>query len=500
MAMDKKQKGLIALTVVALGFLGYQVFQLVSGDMSQNVDSAVPSLAYNGGSGITSQPTQHTAWQPQQETPLQRKLKTPTFSMKNAVSAAPKTNKPKAVPAAATVTEQPAAGLAGVMQRNQQAYLKMINEYELAKMQRQLLDEKTAIATAQNKIIALNQKNRALGAKVPTTTTAGLMSDTSEQPFRLSYLDKQEDQWSATLSRGDEYQQVTLGSLLPGDYKVTDISHQGVVLQKDSTRQMITFNGVVNLPDAAVVQRVQDKATKTIRSQMEMQAQNHPSGAIGTLLQAARVGIAHADFNNQTLALEQRAESESHVNHVSVRDAVEGADTMVLDSDRMPLGLHLRAVSLDPIVHEPYQSSNYLPPEQPIPRNYSLIDKESGSPDKYDNESTDTLYVRAKPIQLSEASCRLLHMPGDLFTIQLIGSEKPGIISSFVNANHIRRGAMRCAINDKHKHNWFMALYGTFPSFADAEAALVNLPKGMRYNGAFVRKISGVQGQVERKT
>ena len=513
MAMDKKQKGLVVLTVVALGFLGYQVFQLVGGDMSQSVGSTqVPSLALNDDNNAI-QPAQHVSWQAQQETPLQRKLKSPDFSMQNAKLVLPEA-KSTIITASqqsnATSLDAQQQTFSGAMQRNQQAYLKMINEYELAKMQRQLLDEKAAIATAQNKIIVMNHKNQVIGGDTAEASPGGLTGDSSDHPFRLSYLDQQGGQWSATLARGDQYQQVGLGSVLPGNYKVMDINHNGVVLQQQNKRQLITFNGAVALSDVVAVP-TDSGAVATV-----VQAKNNSAGAIHaslsqplpmTHLAIARAELAHtADSKQsvvstqakQTLSLEQRAELVS-AHYVSQRDAIEAPDTLFsYDDTRLPLGLHLRSVSLDPVVHEPYQSSNYLAPEQVLAKSYHLIDKESGVPNKYEEESVDTLSIEAPRVHLSEKSCGLLHQSGAAYVIQLMGTQDQKQLTAFTKKNHVTAGVMRCAAYDKQHHDWYMAFYGSYPSFADAESSLVNLPDRLRTKGAFVRKVSDVQQEVKQ--
>ena len=481
MVMDKKQKGLIALTIIAVGFLGYQVFQLVSGDVSQDIaDSMIASMP-------TSQSTQTSNEFSSSYTQLQR----PANVEPKPMPVKTPTEKP-AVSASDTMIETNKQAYASAMAKSQQSYLKMINQYELAKMQRQLLDEQAMIASARNKIIQIDKKNKELGG---SHNLSGLSASDDTGDLRLSYIDKQDNAWTATIGRGDQYQQVSVGSVLPGSYKVMKIDHSGVLLQQKNKRLLVTFNGNIEVPDVAKKEVSLASSKKTLDhfalARHEIQRNR--------LRKSVDVASAkHAAI----VSLEKRTEVDLKKQiSVGARDAVEGPDTMeVEDPDEevsLPFGLHLRAVTLNPIVHEPYQSSNYLAPEENIaPRNYHLIKSEDSHPHKYDEESNDT-FKSASTASAASQQCAIKRMAPNAYTIQMLGSRDASVIDHFISDNHLQETTTACHVRGKHG-NWYMAFYGSYPSFADAEAELVNLPDHFRYSGPWVRKVSEIQKDLNR--
>lgn len=135
--MNKRQTTILVLAVSGIFILGIQTYQLIRHDIS----SAAPTKA----------------------TPVTIPTidKAPHFT----------TQLPKAVIASRQRFD---------LQRQQ--YIELVNQYELAKVQRQLLDEEVAIAAAQQRIAELNQKTKKLiisdndvsapSVNEPHTTTA----------------------------------------------------------------------------------------------------------------------------------------------------------------------------------------------------------------------------------------------------------------------------------------------------------------------------------------
>ena len=254
--MDKKQTVMLILTVLAFVFLGYQVYQLVSNDVSESTVSetsvsALPALS------STAKTTHVTA---QQAT-------TSINPVPHAEAVLP-TPVPAPAPVRKVIQAAPVAPVKRTNITSQQAYLKLVNELELAKMKRQLLQEEAAIAQAQNQIAQLHQKTQSLGGAM-TTRNALVNARNANVSFtggilQLGYIDHQNQQWSAALSEDNRYFNVTVGSLLPGGLEVVGISHHGVIVKTEQQqREMITFNGTVMLPKR-VVAEMPVKMTKAV--------------------------------------------------------------------------------------------------------------------------------------------------------------------------------------------------------------------------------------------
>lgn len=235
MQMDKKQTSLLALTVLAFGFLGYQVYQLIGSDLSQTMPAAPATTL------VSSSPTPAPA--------------APAVSLGGGSGAHVATA--SAPPATANTVPVLASKLPSLVRppllKSQQQYLELLNQYELLKMRRQMLEEQAAIAQAQNRIAVLNDQTRKLDVSVNTDASGNYTQapQNNAARYQLSYIDQQNGQWTASIYHDGVYQVVNNGSLLADGSTVMAISQQGVTIQKQNARWLISFNGLVSLPPSA---------------------------------------------------------------------------------------------------------------------------------------------------------------------------------------------------------------------------------------------------------
>ncbi|MCB1827152.1 MAG: hypothetical protein KDH94_01920, partial [Coxiellaceae bacterium] len=136
MQMDIKQKTLLVLTIGAFSYLGYQVYDMMKNDMDSPPPVAHSAPHYSSG-------------------PVQT------------ANAAVRTSTPTA--AVALPTPPPEMHQAPLA-TSQKAYLHMVNQYELAKMKRRLLEERAAIAAAQQRIASLNKQTHDIDASLAGTS------------------------------------------------------------------------------------------------------------------------------------------------------------------------------------------------------------------------------------------------------------------------------------------------------------------------------------------
>ena len=440
--MDIKQNILLVLTVCALGFLGYQIFQLVDQDINET-----PVLAERQADIIPStRPVQ----------PVLAPASTPAPSSTPAPASAPISASSVLVNADTPATSP-----------TQQAYMKMLSQYEMAKLHRQLLDEEAAVADAQQKIAVNRSKTKAVVES--SGITMGSDSTDLDANFQLSYVDQKNGQWSATLHKGTDYQSVAVGASLPGGYQVSDIDRQGVTLQKDDQRELITFNGVVKLalpvlhPQPVVQQPTVQQPT------VQQPAVQAPARSVPVKL-------------SYPVVIKNQYEQES-------------ADTSAEATKDLSAQLHLQSVEIRPVISEAYSIATYLPPQDNIPQNYHLTGQNSSDNDtQYSEESSDSSRsAAAHPLTASEK--KLLELPAAAYTIQLIGSYHKDVVDQFILDNGLKQDVLELTLNDAQQQAWTVALYGTYHSFAQAESRLVRLPATMRLNGAWIRKIGDIKTQ-----
>jgi len=217
MALDKRQKFLLPLVVIAFAYVGWQIYS-----MTNNTDNSTPQTA----------------------TPV-----------KKAVAVQPDKNLSK-VTAANNI-----AGTSGSIQtptaiasREQTQYLQLLNQYQLLKMKRMLLEEEVAIAGARQKIAELNSQTSKLGGSVDYSDTDAIENVSANNVatvpanvgnYAVVYIDHQDGQWNATLNNRGHFEEATIGSILSDGSKVVAINASGVVLSLDNRMTKLTFSGPV---------------------------------------------------------------------------------------------------------------------------------------------------------------------------------------------------------------------------------------------------------------
>ena len=490
--MDMKQKSLFVLTVAALGFLGYQVFQLVDRDITET-----PVLAQQTATSQATQTTEATQTTQTTQTAQAMPLKSVVQPMVVVQQQAP--------------VQAYAVKLLHQASPTQHAYMQMLNQYELVKMRHQLLDEEAAVAHAQQTIVTTQSKTRKI-AGADGDLSAGLDAEAAGG-FVLSYLDKQSGRWSATLHHAGIYQSVHVGDALPGSFQVVAIDRKGVTLQKQRQREVISFNGTVQLPTlpASVIRPTQT----ALRTAHAVKTSTQPLIVHGELQTQAQLlqlqldhhgieskGIARDGLVNtigqpalvmgkvQALRLDQRRKLKA-ARQLSIHDrfADESEDTME-DAGNLPSVLHLRAMQIMPHINQAYSTASYLPQQTSVPVTYQLAQLDTSVEQQYSQESADSEMPQHH--QLSTDEKRLLKLPQQYYTIQLIGSNHADVVHQFVMDHELRRAALELSIG-RPKHPWSIALYGIYRSFDSAESRLVHLPENMRQNGAWIRKVGDVQ-------
>jgi hypothetical protein len=242
--MSQKQKGMLLLTVVALLFLGWQVYNLISDDLSRRPQATNPltSRAYSAPAtnATTAAPAASSA--PLASIPEQDA---------NPNAAAPKAE-----------NELPPELVKSLTFPARPEYLRLANQYQMAKMQRQLLEEQVAIANAQAQITKLGTSTVSGGASAPAD-----LSVASGAGLELVSVAEQAGAWSATLNQNGAYQSVGVGTRLPGDIEILSIDKEGVVFNQESTRKKLTFNGMIILSKPAPVKQTPLEQTIKVSEQ-----------------------------------------------------------------------------------------------------------------------------------------------------------------------------------------------------------------------------------------
>jgi|GEM_PF-3469575 len=127
---------------------------------------------------------------------------------------------------------------------NQSAYLRLVNEYQMAQLQRMIAEDNEAIAIAkQNAAKASSETAKLMGGSSLMSTANN--TQTNSNDYQLVYTGQQADNsWSATLKKNGQNLDVLVGSQLPDGSRVLSIDDNGVLLQQGTIKKLVTFSGV----------------------------------------------------------------------------------------------------------------------------------------------------------------------------------------------------------------------------------------------------------------
>lgn len=445
MRVQPKQIVMLALTVLAFIFLGYQVFEMINSDMSVQTAPAASTAS------VTTVPpaTLHkVAYTDRPSEPVLQKT-----------SAAP-----EAKPTSLALSTQPS------LPTKQKAYVELVNQYEMAKLKNQLLKEQESIANAQVRIATLHQKSKVIRTGLGSLGFVGNTKvQSGDMSYTLGYVGQHKGKWTATLVSNGHYQGVKVGTPLKDGFRVTQIDHHGVTLLKNGFKKVITFNGEIawtapehkrteHKPQQANKQQLQHNttqadATQPISARAEVRVgkpqplKKKPSSA---LTQADRSIIPAAKMASLVL------KPKTTPSKKSMAQALPAPSTST-----KPLDVAKKTVDVNHAI-QALQTLGLSP---------------AHSPKKNSAERARQHITSAAPLH---------------YTIQLISTTKPAVVQQFLDATQLGSGAMQFSVT-QNGEVWHKVVYGDFADLSAAEAALKTLPAAVQYNHPWIRRYSSLQ-------
>lgn len=245
-AGTKRQKVLIILTLITFMVLIWQIYTLVHSDLSPDAHKST----------ITAHPSSAPS-QPIPAITAANNTTTPVTSL------AMTTN--TSVPVVAhddtpqTVNELPAQiyQSRNELAPNQQEYMRYSREFELAKMERRLLEEKVAIANARKSIADTEQQTHRLSGHT------GDNLDFNRNTWRLTFLSRHNHKWHATIQHNGDYHNVVVGTKLLNGTKILQIDKSGVEFEYHGIIKKLNFAGVKTVSGQATTSATLDSHLDT---------------------------------------------------------------------------------------------------------------------------------------------------------------------------------------------------------------------------------------------
>lgn len=406
--MDKRQTIILSVTVALVLVLGEQVYQLLHHDVAHKSKAIPVAMA------STPRPTEMVT--PRSTTPA----RAPVFQAQ--------------LPPSVVANQQH-------LVTHQEKYIALVNQYELAKMQRQLLEEEVAIASARERIAEINEKTRQLAGPSTTTTpaddlepAASLTDNTTPHTnspaptYQLAYLDHQGETYTATLVTNGRYQEVSAGAQLADGNQITHIDTNGVEMQVNHQPYRLTFNGLMPIKNEEPV-------------------------------------LAHA------------AEEKKPVD---------------LKTETLPV----KSESAKPI--EPktdtIQDFNSL----------THLEKQLFKPKRSLSLSRPATKINKKQAPKSSASAYtldeilLLELPPTSYTIELKSATEKHDLVNFAKENALGENAIFYTKSQDNR-TWYVLLYSYFNSKSDALAALQKLPEQMLAQHPQIQPLTLVQNWIKKR-
>ncbi|HEV2613704.1 MAG TPA: SPOR domain-containing protein [Gammaproteobacteria bacterium] len=206
MNMDKRQKVIALFLVIAVVVLAWQVYDLV-GDKGGSLSLPGRSL---------------------------KQASDPTAVVKPMISVQP---------AVAPMTSTSS----GSTTPYQKQYMKLVNEYQLLQMQGMIAQQQATIAKSRAQTAeALSKINDLSGAGDASIADLNVATPATNESgdYELIYTGQENGQWTATLKKGGQFNDVTAGSVLPDGTKVLSVDDNGVLIDENNVKKIVTFNGI----------------------------------------------------------------------------------------------------------------------------------------------------------------------------------------------------------------------------------------------------------------
>lgn len=467
--MDKRQTIITSLIVVAVLLLGEQVYELVHHDISQAAESKTPAVAM----------------------------------------VIPKINPPAPLSVPTYQAQLPPSVIANQQQliTHQQQYVQLMNQYELAKMQRQLLEEEVAIAAARQRIAEINQKTQQLTGQPASSdeiaaTTAfaeptANQSNANSPAYQLAYLDRQGNNYTATLVDHGRYEEVTAGLQLADGSEVKQIDTQGVLLETAANKAFrLTFNGVVPVEENTVI--APDNlatANKAVTAPTPATEKNIIATQAAMITPAVKHSLASHHVANSNdkqplkkhspaintkpsvpIASKKNQELKQKINKrtkiVKSPTAPKTEDFNNLSAAETTLFNPSHALKISPIHHK----TPAIKPSAPI--HLAIEEVKTHKPN------------RIKAYTLDEIL--LLELPPTSYTIELKGAYSKHDLIVFARQQAIGENAIYYSMPREHK-TWHVLLYSYFNTKTEAEEALSKLPSPMLAIHPKIQSITDIQ-------
>jgi hypothetical protein len=327
-------------------------------------------------------------------------------------------------------------GSATAVSSSQQQYMQLVNEYQLAEIQRMIAEDNAAIAQSRYDAAQSMVKMAELtGDANPGAMGLGASVDNqsaNSTDYELIYTGEDNNQWTATIKKNGQFNDVTAGSVLPDGTKILSVDDNGVVIQQaDNTKKLVTFNGVTPFVD------------NTNNSATPAPATPIPATPVPAALLPPAKPVVKPVANPVT------------TNPV-IKPVANPATNKTTAVSSMPPSTAVKPAAVTAVKLKPAE------------------------------KNTPIIILAPNAIMSANKNA---------YTIQMIADNNFASVNDFITANQLQNKATVVKTVRRNKP-WYIAVYGQYDTFAAANQAIQQLPRQLRTQGPFVRRIGDVQASV----
>ncbi len=469
MKLRKKQTSIIVITITAIVIFAWQVYLLMSNDISSNNSSSVSIAA-----------------------PIETPMEKTAILTSNKVESAPPP----------TVTSGPMQAITALQRHkvtNKNPYLTLVNNYKLAKMKHQVLQEELAIANVRHKIALLNEKTLSTDDNDARTNFGGFgiqSANSDKSEIKLVYLDYQNNQWSATLKNGNRFSEINAGAQLSDGSHIIAINRHGVLIQSGSHRYNLSFNGITPLPNQSKSPFATTTKTNLFKKASSPKKAAKPKSKSKSMktqkaksTQRKTAFIEQKIIHHKVAALNPSypaALKKLQVKAVTAQKLV--IPMVVMRPTELPIKKHTTQKPITPkipskikTVSKPIEKNKttaLLKP--PVKLNHQVVLKPTQPPKKIKHTLDETV---------------LLEMPAKSYTIWLKSSANKKELDAFAKKYHID-GRTLCYSNKSHPEPYYTLVYGDYLTTRAAKSALDTLPGLLHQKDLSIQSLGQIQNQI----
>lgn len=444
MKLDRKQKILLTLIIVAVAYLLWQIYDMF---FAGSVTTAATTT-----STISAAPAAQS-FQPVTTTTSTQTSTTPIMT-----AAAPKMT-------TVTTQQQTTQPLREVTLRapltdSQRQYLKLVNQYQLVKMQRMVADEQAAMVSSKEKIAEANQQIAKMSGGVVQNSASILdnsPSSTSPTGYQLMYIDYQNGHWTATLNKNGQFQEVEVGTTLSDGTRILKIDQNGAVINQSGKTYLLNFYGSTSLANTTVLNKPPIVRTPADSYRL------HGAPSLNPLV------VAPPKPKKQT--------HKTTITHTQKKQVV------------MQVKPAAPAITLD----APLTTNQAKALLEPTKTGLDLSSQEKNAMLKLENGAANNTAMNNVNYTADEKY--LLSLPPHDYTLQVLGSYNVSDLTKLMQTNNLQGKAYIFHTYYMGK-DWYVLVYGTYTTETQALQAMKNMPKALQESKPWVRQLADVHAAI----